>query len=133
MVKKSPRDLYKDDLSRRAKRKRQGLKGPFRCPKCLFAEKLHCQTKTKVVKEDYIKETGEEGVRWRRRTIHLFSCRECKYHKIVVSPGDPAVIDEYNALYDGELSLVEAEVQRGYTHDYSIKILKLLECKVSMK
>jgi len=133
MVKKSPKDLYKDDLSRRAKKRRQGLRGPFRCPKCLTAEKLHCQTKTKTFKEAYIKESGKEAARWRRETAHLFSCRACRFRKVVVSPGYPSVIDEYNAFYDRELSFAEAEIQRGFIRDHSIKLVRLSKCEVKMK
>ncbi len=134
MVRKSPRDLYKDDLSRRAKRQRDGLKGPFRCPKCLIVEKLHCQTKTRTFEETYIKESGEEAVRWKRETSHLFSCRACKFRKVVVIPGYPSVIDEYNAFYDRELSFAAAEIQRNITsRDHSIRLLRLSKCEVTMK
>jgi len=135
MVKKSPRDLYKDGLSRRAMMRRRGLRGPFRCPKCLFADKLHCQAKTQGVKEAFIKPSGKEGVRWRRETTYLFSCQNktCGFRRVVVSPGESRVIDEYNAFYDRELSFVEAEAQRSYIRGYSIRLLRLSECKVSMK
>ncbi len=135
MVRKSPKDLYKDDLSRRAKKRRYALKGPFICPKCLIPKSLHCQTKINMSKETYTKESGEETVRWNRETTHLFSCRNraCRFRSLVVSPGYPSIIGEYNTLYDRELPFAAAEEQRGLIQDRSIKLLRLSKCEVNMR
>lgn len=120
MVKKSEADRFKDDLSRRSKKWRERLDGPYTCPKCGRANALFCKTQRKVVKKFTL-------------TTLFFSCRSCNYRRLVTKRGkSPDVIDVYCRVYDEDISQIQRSAQGEYRPMF-IRVLSLPKTEVKMR
>jgi len=130
---KSQLDLARDEYFRREVKQRKALSGPFRCPKCHMDLALFCQVDTKDVEQPHINYLGEEKTILIPRTTYLLTCRSCGFVRITKSFGQPSVIDEYNRIYDEELSERSVEELRRHLSIPQYGIMQLRECKVSMR
>ena len=130
---KSQLDLARDEYFRRDAEQRRALSGPFRCPKCHMDLALFCQVDTKDAKQPYTDRLGKEKIMFVPLTTYLLTCRSCGFVRITKSFGKPSVIDEYNRIYDEELSERSAEELRGHLSPPQYGELHLRECKVRMR
>jgi len=131
--KKSAMDLLRDEKFRLEAERRRALKGPFGCPKCYADKDLYCCTDTKDEERPYINPRGEVKTKMVPFTRYLFTCRSCGFVRATKRPGKPSVIDEYNRIYDEELSEIAADEQRRCLKIPQYNVLQLRECKVRWK
>lgn len=130
---KSQLDLARDEHFRLEAERRKALSGPFRCPKCHADLALYCQTDTRDEEQLYTNLRGEVKVKLSLFTRYLFACRSCGFMRGTGEFGKPSVIDEYNRVYDEELSERAANELRKSLKIPRHKVLQLRECEVRMR
>ncbi len=135
MVKKSEQDRLRSEFFQREMRKREALKGPFRCPKCLRDKKLQCRTTREDVKESYTSFRGETSIVVVNYTHYRFTCPVCKFNRHIVRRASKHnhIIDIYSSLYDEELSESQRKEQASLIRDRRYRVLELPLCEVKMK
>jgi len=130
---KSELDRNRDEFFQREMRRRNSLKGPFRCPSCLAEDKLQVNTKRVVKTEKYTPEGGETRDVPVEYARYFFSCRMCDFKKIVINKGNINIIRTYNDLYDSELTPKMREDQIRMVRPTKIKTIELPQCEVRMR
>ncbi len=135
MVKKSEQDRLRSEFFQRETRRREALKGPFRCPKCLGDRKLQCRTTRNDVKEPHTSFRGETSIVVVRYTYYHFVCPACGFNRRMIRRTSKYshIIDIYNDLYDEELSPFQRKEQASLISDRRYRVIELPKCEVKMK
>ena len=136
MGRKSAKDVLRDVMSARSKKRRWALNGPFLCPKCGDTRSLHAKARTTSNKGIvHMTVTGQATLMTVKTTQVLFRCHneDCDYIRLTDMSGNMKIVDLYCKVYDEDVTPEQFAGQSKYKAFTDIRKISIPMTEVKMK